>query len=107
MYTPEESTILNQVHRMLAGTNVEYVFMTRDRSEEPKSYYTLYSPCTDEDAAYFMRFLLEVMWESASDFGGEDQSRNIDKEVWKKEICKAALKRSKENKDRMVIKKRK
>ena len=104
MHTKAEMKALNKANDILSKTDLKYVLITKDESEEnPQSYFALLSDCTENDILFFTRYLLEIMYTSGKDYLPEDLKPSEDKTAWMKDIMKKVTKKVKENKNNLKV----
>ena len=97
MYTNEEKTAIVNAANILNQANLDYVLILKDeKPENTKPYFSINTRCLDDDAIYYIRFLLNIMYSSAKDYLPEDLKPSKEKSEWMRDIVEAALKISSE-----------
>ena len=104
MHSKEEQKALNKVNDILSKTNIKYVLLTKDESEEDmQSYFSIYSDCSDQDTVYFVRYLFKALHHSAMDYLPDDMKPDPDLNTWIKKIMKTVYKKNRDGEHRFDV----
>lgn len=94
MYTEEQKKAFAEAATILDNIGIKYILMTKDESEDPKSYYIARSDYTNGDAVYYVRFLLNIIYKTAFDILNEQGIKvKMKKITWARRITKEAIER--------------
>jgi len=106
MYTEEQKKAFANAATILDNAGVKYVLMTKDEGENPKSYYITRTDYTNEDAVYYVRFLLNIIYQTAFDILKEQGVKPKKAKVaWARTIMNEVIDRMKNHQNSMKVKK--